>query len=310
MTTHSSIPAERLLWAVLEDPATDHLSARARRQRRDFRFEAVLPVPIESVHAIYHRVDPTRVLAVGCPHERLGSLADGTLSLTPESIPEHVAGVLGDGTCDPALLELLTGPHEPIAVQRLRQRGTVQIAVVGVLAVSLLSIGLWRRASAERTFAAQATAAIQGVHEDVLGPASRSGPRHHEVTGLLRTLRSTHTTATDATAPGAERALATMLAGWPDAVPARTRTIRVSPTSITVEATLASAEDAEALASGLDMPAPWSVTTPRIQRTRNGVEVQLRADRPVADPPQAGQPRANQARTSQPQANQAQRGDA
>ncbi len=142
-----TIPPQLLYWCCLPREA-----AALGPVGQDYRFERVLPVPVESLHIVRAPIPGGGVVMAGIEPDRLRShLAQAGLTpdiwnLLPERIPEHLHGHLGsDGEVVRRGLNLLHGPFEP---QPRRRQRLVTIGILqglGVLVTLLLVIGTERR---------------------------------------------------------------------------------------------------------------------------------------------------------------------
>jgi hypothetical protein len=248
MQPHVTVPAGRLYWAVLDPRPLGR--SRIADAEMGFLFEDSLPVPIESVHTRYRRLPDGRVAACGIGVGDMDAF-DRTrlLSVTPDHIPGPVRELLGDGyLVEPADLNLLFGPYEPIAVRTVRRRTGLVAASLAVASVALVAIGVLRRGQALD----RATVATDGHRAEILRAAYperaadgtvASMPPELRLLGEVRRLASTRSSELPAV-PDAAPALASILAAWPDGVGARCDGITVGERSATVRGI---AQDSEAV---------------------------------------------------------------
>lgn len=248
LTAHAvSLPSERFYWALIE--LNEPLSERPWRARWDFsrrreellyRFEEVIPIPIEEVHAVFLPVDQRRILACGMERDILQRyrLKD-ILELGPQSVPE----CLTESGITELKLNLLSGPMTPPALTTSRRRWISAACwwlCVGVLA---LSLGLMRRASANFVFAKGLSAQAHSLIHDSLvdgrltvDSGSGSLPPELQLTAELRRLRQTRgqrVAAMPMVADACESLIA-LLQAWPRMGHLRTEFIGVTPATLSL----------------------------------------------------------------------------
>lgn len=282
---HLQWPAERFYWAVLDASV---LPARARSgsgrsaQRLGYLFENVVPgVPIEEVHSVYRRLKgrQRRFVACGVPGTVLEGVDPDTVTLRPRSLPSFIQEDL-----DPACLNVLTGPYVPGAVRRLRRRWRAHVGVMLVVGVAALLVGAERRVQAVQKQHDDVIAARTLVLEQVLGPRTRatgsSQPPELRLTAELRRLEQTRNpdVAIAQVASGSS-ILSELLSRWPGDVHARTESIVVAPTSITVRASVDTMAEAQRFADAFVGLRGWRLRQPRSESRRGHVDVTLRFER-------------------------------
>jgi hypothetical protein len=245
-----TIPAERLYWARL--PGGD---GGATPQARRFRFERVVPVPVEGLQVVEQRLDDGTWLLVGAAHEELArwlatasGAGEAPLRLVPDRIPAH----LGPVTVEAAGLNLLVGAFTPPAVQRelKRLRWTVAAAVATVmalLAIGTLHRGLRLMGDSDRLALRRTRLLAEAVH-DLPGPAL---PEARLTMALRRLEQQAHDEGGGASRPEAWEVLEAVLAVWPESIPVQIETLTATSERCVIRGTVAGLADADRLAKAL-----------------------------------------------------------
>ncbi len=272
-------PAERFYWGVLDVASLPPAVGRRKREQLDALFETVLPVPIESVHAVYAPIKRSGsiVLACAADAESLRPLAadPSAVSLSPSATPPEVLARLPGGVRpDPAAINLLTGPYTPARIRAASRRRSAIIAASCVIAAAFFVYGTEARVASHRAAAADARDRIGEVHARVLPPAARPGPRHHEFLGELRRVR--RAAAAPPEQQDAADTLAALLGSWPADRRTQTRSIVVAPGAITIETSCEDSEQAELFVAAISPPQGWALSPQNIRRVRDRVDVTLR----------------------------------
>ncbi len=272
------IPADHFYWAVLESAALPG-SPRSRRRHTQlgYLFESVLPVPIETVCAVYVSLADHRVLACGIERKALKAHAvPGILTLGPVALP----GFIEDSfTIDPASLNLLVGAFEPLAIRRSRARVTAMTCAAALCCVLAFGWGQFRRAGHQHTLAANSQDAAGVVYEQILPHSASTLPPAARLTAELRLLDSTRGGRTEAAAPiEIAPTLAAVLASWPTDLHITTESLSASATVITLSARLPDEAAAERFERELRPPAGWRLGQPTVQRERGQIAVRLRME--------------------------------
>ncbi len=268
-------PPERFYWGLLD------VRDVPRNADRGYLFEPLLPVPIESVHAVYIPAGEGRMLACAASREALEELEPAALSLAPESLPNAVVGV----DVDPNRLNLLVGPYEPRQVRRLRAIWHFSIAAILAACAGLVAFGLHERAQVHARAAGDAQEALNALYDQVLSGGGRLAGSTQNPGLLLSTelerLRRTRTAAdpnhgVDDAAP----VLADLLARWPGQVLLRTESLTVTATEITLIGLVDSADKVEPLRAAVAELDGWRLALPRTESTGEAdVRVTLRLTR-------------------------------
>lgn len=289
---HVVWPTTAFYWSEIDASA---LGSRPTDRELTYLLETDLPAPLESVHAVFARLDATRFAACAVEKERLrAELPEDALSLRPEEPPEFLAGRI-----DCARLNLLVGPWEPAAVRRMR-RAWLAVAVTGlVLCAAAVSWGLQRRIGAERDHALAVEALRREVLLAAIGPSGLQPNADMSLASELSRLRATRTAppapagsraeqAGDAAAVDAASVLSSVLAAWPADVHLQTESLVVSDSTVTIAGLVPASADAQRVADALGRIAAeggagasgrWRLDQPRFETRREGVSVTLRMRR-------------------------------
>lgn len=291
---HPAIPLSACYLAVLEEPK---VGASKRDEARRYAFEEVLPLPVEDLHCIFLDVGERRVLAMGVPLEVVRSAqADGatTLSLDAQgskSWPEFVRDAVGVGTLpDPASINFLVGPFEPITLARARGRFRVMAAAAVILLTTLLVVGLERQRAHNDQLATQAREAARQIREAAAPapPTIAAGsiqPASIRLTAELRRLRmAADMSAQPAQSFDAAATLEALLTRWPRELPARTDRVSVAASSVAVSTTLADHDAARELAAAVDPLPGWTLAQPQITAAKEGTQLRLQFNPAVTTP--------------------------
>lgn len=280
---HVTLPAERLYWAVLDPRPLGR--SRIADAEMGFLFEDALPVPIESVHARFLRLDDGRAVACGIGRDAIGAFDRARLlSVTPDRIPEPVRLAAGpDRPIGPADFNLLSGEYEPLAVRSLRRRaGLVAASLLGASMV-LLAIGVVRRGQA----LGRAAELVEGHRAEILriaypatpsagptgaAPGEAAGglpssmPPELRLLGEVRRLASTRSSELPEL-PDAAPSLAAILAAWPEGVGARCDSVTVNERSATLRGVAQDPEAVTRLDDAFRAVPGWSMPDP-VQSTQ------------------------------------------
>lgn len=243
----ATIAAELLYWTRLPPEA-----GRLDLQQLRYRFERVLPVPVEALHVVSARQRDGATLLAGIEPERLRAhlaqrqdLSADTWELLPDRVPGHLAG----DSADAALpgLNLLQDAFEP---ERRRRARRLRDSVVGIglaLALVLGLVGVERRVSAQ----AKATESMRRTGQELLAQAmGQSGgalPSAAQMTQELRRLEQA------AHGPAAAQLDITSLlqrlwAGWPAELRMQVDTISLTQDRLVIRGSVPSLADAEQIA--------------------------------------------------------------
>jgi len=265
---HLRWPADRLYWAVLDTTGLPPArSRRARERQLGYVLERFIPLPLERVYAAYRRLDDHRVLACAAERDLLADLDPDAVTLTPESIPSFI-----EEPVDPDSFNLLTGQFEPRIVKAARARWRFELAAAVLLVALIGTLGLVRRADWHGRRAADAAIVIGDLYDRVLDPGPSVLPASLRLTTELRRLSQTRTSPAAATMPrDAGAALGAVLSLWPADLEARTESIVVAESQITITSILDTNEQVQALADLLGRAEGWTIAQPTFHENRGRV---------------------------------------
>jgi hypothetical protein len=226
----ATIDAQQLYWVRLPADA-DRLDA----QQQHYRFERVLPVPVESLHVVSTRLRDGGWLLVGIEPEHLRSLLAGrqdvsaiTWELLPDRIPDHLA--VAEAPVALAGLNLLQKEFEPARRQRVRQ-----------------AVGIERRVAAQGAAAEAARRKGQELLSQALG---QSGGRLPNAALLTQELRRLELAARGPSATPLDTAgiLQRLWAAWPADIRTQVETVSLAPDRLVVRGSVPTLADAERVA--------------------------------------------------------------
>lgn len=283
-----AVPAETCFWGVLA-PATD---AAPEAELLRFRFEAVLPFPIERLQCAFYPLADGRWLAVGLPCEQVRALRDGPAGgsawvICPDGLPACIPAEQ-IGALRLEALNLLHGVLEPRLRLRWRRRVLATAVAAAVLVSAILLAGgeasaaLWRSeaAAVERDALAWAEAGA---------PAGKDGARLPPMARLLQAYRQRQGRG-DAAGVGAD-ALAVMAAlweRWPEGSGVQVRDVALRQRRLLVRGVVATPAQAGALGKAFgDLTVGdqvWRMDPPELPRSQGGETQVLLAWRASAPP--------------------------
>lgn len=177
------IPAQALYWGRL--PAG---SARTTRETQDYRFERVLPLPVERLHTARATLPDGGMLVVGIETERFRAHLAGrtdvtpaTWELIPDRLPDHLAATVDQSIAAATLgsLNLLHGAFEPQPRRTLRLRIAYILNAALVLVALLAVIGIERRAARLAGQTQAVSSQTRALVATVVPP--QAGDRHPEL---------------------------------------------------------------------------------------------------------------------------------
>jgi hypothetical protein len=285
--SHKSIDPDQLYFAILDAKVLDE--KRPTTRQLGFLFEATLPVPLESIHAIYRPLGDNQYLACGIDRDRLRELAtEGVVALTPSSFPEGVPTAI-----NPEEMNFLTGEFEPRGVTAWRRLHRSTLVAAALLVVGVVVLGLERRSA----FANQAVDQLEQDRRQtiasVLGKQATSHP-HPDllVTSERRLLEQTRspaslmggTSISDLEDSDVSIVLAQTLSRIPQHLPLRIESLVVTPQTITLTGEAQASVQAQALADPLATLEGWTLQQPRFDTHKDGVSVSLRLTRKADSP--------------------------
>lgn len=292
MTEPRTIPATELYWGVIDTSGFlpipfQGLRPQAVRRRLANQFDAVLPLPVESLHAVYRPIGEARYLACGIEHDRIAALhAKGISGLVPDSIPEAVSGK-NSARIDPDSLDLLTGPYTPHALMQRRQRRTRVAAIAVLVIAALITAGNLRRAAVYRSHAADRRDQQTTLYADALGPLTGGTPPAIRLTTELRRLSQTRGDAAESPDRArAPRDLADLLRAWPVDAELRIERLSVDGDRIDITGEAADAETVRDLITALGELDGWAIPVKRVDQSRDGQTARARLGLERTNPPE------------------------
>ena len=283
-------PSSEFYWAILSGPLTRDRGALG------YLFERYLPIPIDDVQAAYQRLADGRVVACGVEHERLREvLSSGALTLSPSEPPAfpELQGS-SDSMLRPERLNLLVGPCEPAVVARRRRACLAVLTTTVLLCAVMAALGLERRAAQMREDAAYIDRQRLALSESVLEPSTPpqaprkergalTVPVEQRLIAELRRLELSRPSqpvlaslggTTDTSDAG--ETLASLLRVWPEPeLLARTESISITPTSVSMHGTVADTAAATRWSEAIRGAKDWNLQQPSVQATREGVRVTM-----------------------------------
>lgn len=245
------VRADLLYWGRL---AQDAGGATSEAQR--YRFEAVLPVPVDSLHLIQARLPDGTVVMAGIEPDRLrshlvdrGDITPSTWEVLPDRLPAHVADALSPADRDDVIakLNLLHGPFEPETRRVVRRRVSWALHGGVVLAALLAIIGVERRASALHAHAEQVRTETRRLLTGVV--PLLPGDRHPELR-LTMELRRLEQAASGSGTTGMDpiTALSSLWRVWPATLRTQIDAVNALPDRLVLRGTVPTLADAELLA--------------------------------------------------------------
>jgi hypothetical protein len=239
----ATLDARLLYWVRLPQ------AARLSAAQQDYRFERVLPRPVEGLHIARAALPDGSVLLAAIEPDRLraqlaqrSDVGPATWALVPDRIPTHLGAE--DGVR--LRLDLLHGAFEPAARRGVRRlRDAVTAGALG-LACALAVVGIERRSAAYD----HAGAALRQVTTERLTAALGSGGPLPPAARLTQELRRLEQAAGGATAPTADppSVLQQLWAAWPRDVVAEIETVSLTSDRLVVRGAVPTLADAERLA--------------------------------------------------------------
>ena len=245
----SRIAACQLYWSLLDADVTgaDHRrSPNASTQRRlMYLLEEDVPVPAESLHAVFASLGSKRLLACAIHRDVLESLRDEGLNYV---VPAELPPVLAlDAPVNPMDLNLLHGEFRSHTITR-RIRRNALLAGLSILAAGLLMfMGAERRSATSKAEILATNRATQALLDEVLPePRGDSRPAALRLTQELRLLRqAVGVNGSDqsiGTAMNAAVELAELMRHWPIDAEIRTERLMISPAMIEIRGEAADLE--------------------------------------------------------------------
>lgn len=243
----ATIDAQLLYWIRLPADA-----GRLDTQQQHYRFERVLPVPVESLHVVSTRLHDGGSLLVGIEPERLRSHLAGrqdvsaiTWELLPDRIPDHLQ--VAEAPAALAGLNLLQEEFEPARRQRVRQAGAIATGLGLALILILALVGIERRVAAQGAAVEAARRKGQELLSQALG---QPGGRLPNAALLTQELRRLELAARGPSATPLDSAgiLQRLWAAWPADIRTQVETVSLAPDRLVVRGSVPTLADAERVA--------------------------------------------------------------
>jgi len=274
---HKRLAPEHFYWGVLEKGSLARGTFGGTIDP-GFLFESVLPVPIESVHAVYSSVGSGRLLACAMDRDVLRAHTDpDVVAITPASLPPFLLERGVDIDLD--TLQLLTCEFEPLVMRRARRRAVVLVIAAIQVCALLVGLGQLRRAEALRRTAAVHELATAELYAKVLSPGHGDLPAPARLLAELRSLERTRTTGPELRRPvEVAPLLAHVLASWPAGLHLTTDSVSASSELITLAVRLEDEPGAEEFERAIAAPAGWRTSQPDVQRERDAILVRFRME--------------------------------
>ncbi len=245
------IPARLLYWGRLP-----HEAAKQSSEAQNYRFERILPFPVDQLHTARARLPGGGVLIVGIEPERLRShlatrddVTPRTWELLPDRLPEHVAPLVAETDTNGVMdgLNLLQGQFEPESRRSLRRR-VVFIMTGGLLvAAALVMLGIEQRTNRLQ----QHSKLIRAESSAVIARAVtvQAGDRHPELRLTMELRRLEQANAGNAD-DGLDvvGALTALLRQWPKDMRTQIETIAAMNDRLVIRGIVPSLSDTERLA--------------------------------------------------------------
>lgn len=273
-----SLPADRFYWGVLNAAALPR-RARSTPEQLGYLFESVLPLPVETLHAVYVPIGSDRVLACGIPLADLQDHANQPwLTCSPETLPECIERAL-EGPIKPEQLNLLVGQFEPKNLGVHRRRTTYVACAAILLCAVMIAVGHSRRTTRAFQHTSALKAATSQIYAQVLPHSDNPLPLSARLTAELRELDRTRGELTPESDPiEITPPLAALLASWPNSLHLTTDTLSASPNAITLSVRLPDEVTAERFERELRAPPGWSLSQPNLVRERDGIAMRVRME--------------------------------
>lgn len=274
--TAASVPASELYFAVLNRPVSPR--GRARAEELGYAFEATVPVPLDSVHAVYRPLPDARVLAIAIEKTRAESLARTHTSAHLPAWPDWLAPLAEH--IEPTSINILSGPCCSPRVAAARQ-ALIRHAWIGLALIALTaSLGLERRIRAQHADAISTQARVAEIYTRALGPALNTAqPQAARMTSELRRLRATRDPAESRDQTPADTVLAGLLSAWPADSQARTESITIVERTVEVILRVDDLDAAQTFITALGTASGLRPGPAKTDREGDEIRVSLRLDR-------------------------------
>lgn len=225
-------------------------------EAQDYRFERLLPLPVDHLHLVRTPLPDGGMLLIGIEPERLRThlaqrqdVTPATWELIPDHLPEHLAPAVPEAQRDQVLvhLNLLHGAFEPQPRRSLRLRMTAVFAGGLILAALLVVIGIERRAALLQQHALSVSNQTRTVMAGIIPP--QAGERHPELRLTMELRRLEQAAAGTATnGVDAVAALSALWRVWPKDLRVQIEALGAMQDRLVIRGALPSLADAERLA--------------------------------------------------------------
>ena len=247
MTLRATIPADLLYWGYL--PPGGPVDGEAQR----YRFERVLPVPVESLHLASTRLPDGGTLLIGIEPERLRARLAGDAAsaweVLPDGLPTHLAALPASSVLR---LDLRHGAFEAPARRRVRRRVAIALQVLLGAGACLVIAGVERRVANDDQRVVSVRAQARQAVAQIL-PAVGSGTQSSQspTQRLTMELRRLELAVRDPAAVDSDLApvLEALWQRWPTDVRIQTEAIAASAERVAVRGRVAGLAEAERLAT-------------------------------------------------------------
>ncbi len=274
---HRTLPPTQLYWALLPAASAPGVADRTSDHSDDAALnalEGVLPVPIDSVHAVTAVGSDGTLVICACPHNILEAVHPDTLQLLPTAIPPGVPQL------EPGSLNLLTGIYEPGPLRRARSKFAATLAAALILTTALLSAALVHR---ERAYS-RAAGAFTTLRNDALRAVFPEQPPPAAAMLLPSALETARRSQRVQAPPPADaaRALAAFLSAWPDlpgADPAEVEVLSITENTLNLTCRVPDHTAAAELVSRLVPPPGYAMAPVRTSPHHQGVRLIVQARR-------------------------------
>ena len=275
-TLHSTVPASRLYWTVIDAPGVRGGMVPAGLWPE---VEDDLPLPLEELWAVCapmqgsEEATVSKLAVCAIPRIELAERSAGALTLVPDALPEFIS------SSSPSAFNFLIGPFEPVALRRKRTHLHLAAAACTLVTASLVAVGLSRRA--ER-WQAEATAAETASRSIVAAIANKPVWTRDDLT--LELMQRRQTPSSDLAPPrDAAAALASVIARWPSQIASKPQSISATGQAASISVTIPG--DAQPFLTSLKPPEGWTLDEPRLVAIDKTTRVNLELRREVSAEP-------------------------
>lgn len=270
MSDATTVPIDRLYWAIVEAPP------RGRRWRSDeiaSLAEDVIPVSVEALHIIERRLRDGRTVVCAIERDDLESRCAGLPELIPAEVPDFVQSRV-DEPLRPQDFDLLIGAFTPPEVRRAIRRLTITVAAIAALLGIALTAGFIVRGLAARraleTVDARRTEIVGAVMDQTATGRPSALPPELRLVAELRELRSTRSSALPHLEDPSSIA-SSALGAWPSGISARLDRAKIAPNTVSLEGWAKDSGDAQRVADALGAIPGVRLEPPQVRAGNDGV---------------------------------------